>query len=116
MTANFSTFPLWRTFKASRNTLSSGLLIGTLVAASFTVMSGAAQANCAFNGPNCVTGTYPDLEKDAEWLDAAVSQSDAGANGANADNLPLPARTAPTPAGGILGKNPQIIIMAGKKH
>lgn len=110
MTTNISTFSLRPTLRTSRNTFTSGLIFGTLIIASFAITSGGAQAACVFNGPNCVTGTYPDLEADAAWLDSAISESDAGANGADADNLPLPARTAPPKTRAEVGKNMQILI------
>ena len=115
MTIKLSTFSIRPTLQTSWNELTRRLTFGALIAASFALMSGAAQATCAFNGPNCISGNYPDLAADQAWVDAAVSQSDAGANGANADNLPLPARTTPPKPNGAAGTN-EIIAAAGKKH
>jgi hypothetical protein len=76
------------------------LFLAAFVLAAMSASTGAARATCVFNGPNCVSGTYPDLAATDAWLDAAVSQSDAGNAGANPDNLPIPAKTHPNSKGG----------------
>ena len=78
----------------------NGLILATLMLASLAATSNAAQATCVFNGPNCISGTYPDLGITNAWLDGAISQSDAGNAGADADNLPIPLIKTP-PKGGI---------------
>ena len=76
------------------------LFLAAFVLAAMSASTGAAHATCVFNGPNCVSGKYPDLAASEAWLDSAVSQSDAGNAGANSDNLPIPAIRHPNNNGG----------------
>ena len=75
-------------------------ILATLILAALSASTGAAQATCAFNGPHCVSGKYPDLRITDSFLDSALSSSNADHNGADDNNLPLPS-IVHTPKGGF---------------